>query len=325
MKAAWYENNGQARDVLAVGELPRPEPRDGEVRVRLETSGVNPSDVKARLRRPMIAPRIVPHSDGAGVIDAIGRGVPRSRIGERVWTWNGQWKRPFGTAAEYIVLPSEQAIRLPENVDYEVGACLGIPALTAVHAVRLSNAAAGRTIFVTGGATSVGHYATQIAVLRGARVITTASERRVEHARSAGADEVIDYRTEDVAVRVRELTEGRGVDAIIDMDISSTAPLLSRDILAPHGRIVCYGSNVPDDIPVPFLTMLRRSLTLQFFLLYELLPDERNAATSELTTLLEKGRLAHAIGARFPLAEIAAAHESVELGSVIGNVLLDLA
>src|SRR3954447_4860022 len=118
MKAAWYSQNGEARDVLVVGDLPTPEPAAGEVRVRLHSSGVNPSDVKSRRNRPVTAERIVPHSDGAGIIDKVGSGVPSSRIGERVWIWNGQWQRPLGTAAEFIALPSEQAVLLPENTDF---------------------------------------------------------------------------------------------------------------------------------------------------------------------------------------------------------------
>lgn len=324
MKAAWYEKNGEARDVLVVGEMPTPDPGPGEVRVRLATSGVNPSDVKSRMRRPLIAPRIVPHSDGAGVIDAVGQGVDASRVGERVWIWNGQWKRPFGTAAESIVLPDAQAVRLPAHVDFAIGACLGIPVLTAVHAVGLAGAAPGRTILVTGAASSVGHYATRIATLRGARVIGTASLGRAGHARAAGADAVIDYLREDVAGRIGDLTDGRGVDAIVDMDLSSTARLLPAGALAPHGRLVCYGSNVAGDIPVSFPALLWGSLTIQAFLVYDLLPAERAAAIAEVTALLENGKLDHAIGARFPLDGIAAAHEAVEGGKVVGNVVIDI-
>jgi NADPH:quinone reductase len=173
MKAAWYEKNGEARDVLVVGDMETPKPAAGEVLVRLHTSGVNPSDVKSRKGRPLIAPRIVPHSDGAGTIDAVGDGVDEARIGERVWVWNGQWKRPSGTAAEYIALPQDQAVRLPAGIDFATGACLGIPALTALHAVSLHGDIAGKTLLVTGAAAAVGHYATQMAKLRGARVIGT--------------------------------------------------------------------------------------------------------------------------------------------------------
>jgi NADPH:quinone reductase len=324
MKAAWYEANGPAREVLSVGEMDTPSPGPGEVLVRLVTSGVNPSDVKSRAGRPLIAPRIVPHSDGGGVIEAVGEGVDRTRIGERVWIWNGQWKRPFGTAAEYIALPSEQAVRLPDNLDFDAAACFGIPALTALQAVEHQGEVADKTLLVTGGAASVGHYVCQIASLRGARVIATASERRADHARAAGAAEIIDYRNEDVAERVKELTGGRGADGIIDMDLSTTAPLLAKGVLAPHGKLVCYGSNVPTDIPVSFPAMLWGSLTLQLFLVYELMPEQRRAAIAELTRLLEQEKLVHSIGARFPLDDIAAAHEAVEKGEVIGNVVLDI-
>lgn len=324
MKAGWYEKNGSAREVLVVGEMGTPAPGAGEVLVRLAVSGVNPSDVKSRAGRPLIAPRIVPHSDGAGVVEAVGEGVDRSRIGERVWIWNGQWKRPFGTAAEYIALPQEQAVRLPDNVAFDAGACLGIPALTALQAVAHQGDVSGKTLLVTGGAASVGHYVCQIAARRGARVIATASPRRSAHARAAGASEIIDYRGDDVAERVREMTGSKGVDGIIDMDLSSTAALLPQGVLAPHGKIVCYGSNVPADIPVSFAAMLWGSLTLQLFLVYELTPAQRQAALAELTRLLEQDALVHAVGASFPLDDIAAAHEAVEKGDIIGNVVLDL-
>ena len=323
MKAAWYEKNGAARDVLVVGEMPTPQPGAGEVRIKLATSGVNPSDVKSRRGRPLAFPRIVPHSDGAGVVDAVGSGVPESRLGERVWIWNGQWKRANGTAAEYVVVPSAQAVALPDATGFDAGACFGIPGLTAAHGVALTEAAPGKTILVTGAASGVGHYAVQMAVARGARVIGTASARRADHARSAGAAEIIDYRTESVAARVKELTDGRGADAILDMDLSSTLPLLADGVLAQYGKLVCYGSNEPTGIEVPFGPMLWGALTLQFFLVYELRPEERAAANAVLEAMQADGALAHSIGARFPLEKIAEAHEAVEAGGVIGNVILE--
>jgi NADPH:quinone reductase len=325
MKAAWYERNGPARDVLTVGELDNPRPAPDEVLVRLKVSGVNPSDVKSRAGRPLAAPRIVPHSDGAGVIEAVGAGVSATRIGEAVWLWNGQWKRAFGTAAELIALPEAQAIPLPSGVDFAVGACFGIPGLTAIHAVNLQGEIAGKTLLVTGGASSVGHYICQIATGRGARVIATASAARADHALDAGAAAVIDYKTENVARRVLDLTEGKGVQGVIDMDFSTTAPLLSAGLLAPHCKLVCYGSNIRGDNAVPFADVLFKSLTLQFFLVYELTPAERRAALEDLRSLLEKGALTHKIGARFPLTDIAAAHMEVENGRVLGNVVLDIA
>lgn len=324
MKAAWYEKNGAARDVLVVGKTETPDPAAGEVLVRLATSGVNPSDVKSRLRRPLEGPRIIPHSDGAGVIEAVGKGVCAERVGERVWIWNGQWKRPHGTAAQFIALPQEQAVPLPDGIDYATGACLGIPALTALQAVNHLGDVNGKTLLVTAAAASVGHYAVQIAKLRGARVIGTASPVRQMHARAAGVDELIDYLHEDTGERIRSLTGGNGVDGIIDMDFSSTAGLIKKGALAPHGTMVCYGSNVSDEIPVFFPALLWSSLTLRFFLVYELTATERQAALNELTELLKTNALKHSIGATFGLDDIAAAHEAVESGRITGNVVVEI-
>ncbi|MCR4269339.1 NADPH:quinone reductase [Nitratireductor sp. ZSWI3] len=324
MKAAWYKRNGAARDVLEIGELPTPLPEAGEVRVRLHASGVNPSDVKARRNRPLGAEHIVPHSDGAGIIDAVGNGVDHARIGQRVWVWNGQWRRPMGTAAEWITLPEMQAVALPETIDFAAGACLGIPAMTAIHAVNLFGDLRGRTLLVTGAGSAVGHYATQIAKMRGARVISTASAARAAHARAAGADFVIDYKAKDVAATVKGLTGGKGADGMIDMDLHSSTAIISNGALAPHGKIVCYGSSLAGDVTVSFPTLLWSSLTLQVFVVYDLLPAEREAALSGLAQMLEKNGLKHHIGARFSLDEIARAHEAVEKGDVVGNVVVEI-
>ncbi|WP_199229588.1 NADPH:quinone reductase [Azospirillum sp. TSO22-1] len=312
--------------MLIVGERPTPDPGAGEVRVRLHASGVNPSDVKSRRARPLVGSHVIPHSDGAGVIDAVGSDVPKARIGERVWTWNAQWGRPFGTAAEFVALPSAQAVRLPDGIDFDAGACLGIPALTAFQAVRLLAPTAGQTILMIGASSSVGHYVTQMAAQRGALVIgTVGSSEKAAHARTAGASETIDYKTEKVAERIKELTGGRGVDGIVDMDFSSTSRLLAAGVLAPHGTVVVYGSNEQGDIPVPFRELLFKSLTLRFFLVYDLLPDDRRAGLEGITALLEAGRLMHTVGARFPLDGIAAAHEAVEGGKVPGNTVVGVA
>jgi NADPH:quinone reductase len=323
MKAAWYRSNGLARDVLEVGELPTPQPGPGEVRVKLHTSGVNPSDVKSRARRPLGAELIVPHSDGAGVIDAVGVGVPAARVGERVWLWNAQWQRPLGTAAQYIALPSPQAVALPDGVDFDAAACFGIPALTALQAVHLAGPLQDKTVLVTGAGNAVGHFVTQLAVLQGATVIGTAgAPARQMHARDAGAAHVIDYKIDDVAARVAELTQGRGVDAVIDMDFSSTAALLSRKVLKPHGHLVCYGSNQPGEVALDFRTLLFDSLRLTFFLVYELQPHDRDRAVQRLTELLRADQLKHTVAQTFTLDHIAAAHEAVEAGTVVGNVVI---
>ena len=322
MHAAWYERNGSAREVLQLGTLPMPQPAAGEVRVRLHASGVNPSDVKSRARRPLAGPRVIPHSDGAGVIEAVGPGVSADRVGERVWVWNGQWQRPHGTAASHIALPADQAVALPAAVSFDEGACLGIPALTALQAVRLAALQPGETVLVTGAGNAVGHYVTQLAARAGGRVIGTAgSAARQAAAREAGAHAVIDRRS-DVAAAVKDLTGGRGADAVIDMDFSGTAPLLAQGLLRAHGRLIGYGSNEPGTVGVDFRTLLFQSLTLRFFVVYELTPADRVAAIGALQDLLAAGALRHRVGAVMPLADIAAAHEAVEAGAVVGQVVL---
>lgn len=327
MKAAYYEKQGPAAEVLRVGELPTPHPGPGEVRVKVRCSGVNPSDWKTRKgggNRKLIAPSIVPHSDGAGVIDAVGEGVPASRIGERVWLWNGQWKRAFGTAAEFIALPAAQAVPLPAELSDAEGACLGIPALTAMQAVRLAELGAGKTVLVQAGAGSVGRYAIQMSKARGATVLATVSgEGKAAHARSAGADHVIDYRREDVAARVRELTAGAGVDEVIEMNLTRNAATYPG-LIRPHGRVVVYGVEGAD-ATLPALWLMQNSIALKFFLVYELTADDRRGALAELDALLRGGKLTHVIARELPLDEVARAHDLVESGGVTGNVVLRVA
>lgn len=325
MRAVFYTEQGSARDVLRVGDLPTPEPGPGEVRIRLRTSGVNPSDWKSRRGgggRVMSAPLIIPHSDGAGEIDAVGAGVSR-QLGERVWIWNGQWKRAHGTAAQYIVLPSAQAVRLPAGAGYEVGACLGIPVLTALQAVRLAQIEAGQNVLVAGGAGAVAHYAIQLAKRRGARVLTTVSnEAKAAHARAAGAEEIINYRTEDVGGRVKALTAGRGVDALLELDLSANAKLYPA-VLRPNATVVVYGTSGVE-ATIPGLWLMLNSITLRSFLVYELSTADRAAGLAEAGELLEQGRLLHAIARRLPLEAAAEAHELLERGAVVGNVILDV-
>jgi NADPH2:quinone reductase len=322
MFAAFYTKNGPARDVLLLGEVATPEPGPGEVRVRLRTSGVNPSDWKARSgSRPMIAPVIIPHSDGAGEIEKLGAGVDR-RLGERVWIWNGQWKRAFGTAAEFIVVPNAQAPPLPDCTGFDAGACLGIPVFTALQATRLTRVEKGTTVLVVGGAGSVANYAIQIAKLRGARVITTVSgDAKAAHARAAGADEIVNYRTEDVGARVKALTGDKGVDAVIEMDLNNDAKLYPS-ILAPHATVAVYGMSSAEST-IPSSWMMQNSIDLRLFLIYDISEDERASGIAEINRLLEGNHLIHTIARRMPLEEIAEAHDIVERGDVIGNVVLE--
>ena len=328
MKAAWYSRNGEAQDVMQVGDLPTPSPLPGEVQVRLVTSGVNPSDVKSRRARPLSDPLIVPHSDGAGVIEAVGQGVPVSRVGERVWVWNGQWQRPMGTCAQFIALPAAQAVALPEGTDFAAGACMGIPGLTAVQAVilaeRLGGDLRGQNVLVTGASSAVGHYITQMVTQAGGRVIgTVGSEAKAAHAQAAGMQDAVFYKTESVPQRVKALTQGRGADVIIDMDFSTTAGWASEGALAPHGQVVCYGSNALE-VPLPFRPWLFQSMGVKFFLVYDLTPADRQTAVARLSGMLADGQLQHSIGARFTLDQVAKAHRTVEAGQTVGNVVIEL-
>ena len=322
MRAAYYECNGTAREVLQIGELATPHAGPGEVRVKLATSGVNPSDVKSRqgTTRKIAFPRVIPHSDGAGVIDEVGSGVPQSRLGERVWVWNGQWKRAFGTAAEFIVLPAPQAAPLPAGISFEIGACLGIPAMTAIHAVGLANTSADTTLLVSGGAGAVSQYAIQFAKAKKAKVITTVSSpEKADIARKAGADQIIDYKKESVGERVMEITGKHGVDAVIELDLTANAKLIPA-VLRPKGSVIIYGTGLEAALPSAFC--LVNSVRLQFFLVYELDANERERAIVGINEALESEALVNRIAQpTFSLAEAVAAHEAVERGT-IGNVVV---
>jgi len=322
MRAAYYERNGPAREVLKLGEVETPRPGPGEVRIKLATSGVNPSDVKSRegRTRRIAFPRVIPHSDGAGVIDMVGDGVAASRVGERVWTWNAQWKRASGTCAEYVALPAAMAVRLPDHTSVEEGACLGIPAMTAYHAVAVAEAWAGSTILVSGGAGAVAHYAIQFAKARGAVVIATVSSGdKAKLAQAAGADHVIDYRRENVGERVMELTDKAGVDAVIELDLTANAKLLPG-VLRPRGVVVVYGTGPEAHIPTQWL--LVNAIALKFIFVYELTKEEREAAIGAIARLLEEKRLINNVALTFPLDDIVAAHEAVEQGKPMGNVVV---
>ena len=323
MRAAFYERNGPASEVLKLGDIETPRPGPGEVRVKLATSGVNPSDVKSRLgvTRKIAYLRVIPHSDGAGEIDMIGQGVPSERLGERVWVWNAQWRRPFGTCAEYVVLASEQAVLLPTSTSFEAGACLGIPAMTAYQAVAVSGAAPGTTLLIAGGAGAVGHYAVQFAKAAGAKVIATiSSPHKAEAARSAGADHAIDYKHENVGERVMELTGKTGVDAIIEVDFAANAKLIPH-VLRQRGLVVIYGTSYSES-EIPWGFFLVNALTFKYVYVYELTAVERRTALDAITRALEDGSLINNVGLTVPLSEIIGAHEAIEQGEVFGNVVI---
>ncbi len=323
MRAAIYEKTGAARDVISIVEMETPQAGLGQVRVQLHSSGVNPSDVKSRSGvRAMSFPRVIPHSDGAGVIDQVGENVDRERLGQRVWTWNAAWSRPNGTAAEYVVLPASQAVRLPDCVDMPAGACLGIPAMTALHAIQVCGGVTGQRVLVPGGAGAVGHYAIQMARLLGARqVLTTVSGiKKAVLAQQAGADVVINYRTEDVVKRVMEETEGCGVDRIVEVDFAANIET-SLKVLKPDSLIVTYGSTAAE-IKAPFYPIMLKNVGIKFFIVYNLDNASRQSAISELNKMLSEGLLKHNIDSTFVLDETVAAHEWVEQGKGAGNVVI---
>lgn len=325
VRAAYYERTGPAGEVLRIDQVPVSEPGPGELRVRVAFSGVNPSDVKTRAGArggDLPFPRIVPHSDGSGTVDAVGEGVDSARVGERVWLWNAAWGRAHGTAAEYVVLPEQQAVALPDGVSLETGACLGIPALTSYHAVHCHGGVEGQRVLIAGGAGAVGHSAIEIARAAGAaQVISTVSSAdKATIAAAAGADMTIDYRTEDVPARIGALTGDRGVDRVIEVALAGN---IGTDLQAVrrNGLIVAYGSDAPE-VTIPFFPAILGNVQLQFFIVYNLDESARRQAIEGVTRLLEQDALQPRIAETLPLEQIDAAHERVESGAAIGNVLL---
>ena len=326
MRAAWYEKTGPAAEVLQVGEMPVPEPGPGEVRVRVVASGLNPTDVKTRAgSRPMAFPRVVPHQDGAGVIDRVGPGVPAARVGERVWMFIVQWQRPWGTAAEFTVVPATLAVTLPRNTSFAEGACLGIPGVTAHRCLFADGPVAGQTVLVTGGAGAVGHYAVQLAKWGGATVIATVSSReKGARASAAGADHTVNYRTGNPAAEILDLTGGAGVDRIVDVDFGANLAV-SLKVIKANGTIAAYASMGDAEPTLPFYALMTKNVTLRPVLLYTMPERAKDEAADDIVHLVEAGRLQHQIGVRFPLARIVDAHHAQESGQVIGNIVVDVA
>ena len=324
MRAAFYERQGPAAEVLQIGLVERPAPKAGEVRVRVQASGVNPSDTYARAgsQAPMPFPRVIPHQDGAGIIDAVGEGVPETRVGERVWVYEATWNRPNGTAAEYTVVPAQRAVRLPDNIDFDAGACLGIPALTAHRAVFADGPVSGQIVLVTGGAGAVGSTAVQLARWGGATVIATvSSEDKAREAHEVGANHIVNYKTQDVAAEVKRLTDNQGVERIVEVDFGGNLPV-SLQVLRLHGAIAAYATRGDPEPSVPFRALMTKNAVVRPVLVYTMPESAKAAGAMDVTRALEEGALKPRIGARLPLDRIAEAHAAVERGAVIGNVVL---
>lgn len=313
MRAAWYERHGPAGDVLTVGEMPTPLPSPGEVRVKVAVSGVHSGDVRKRSGLPgsaMVFPRVIPHNDGAGVIDAVGRGVDAGRLGQRVWVYLAQSYRQFGTAAEYTVVPSSQAVPLPVKVPFEQAAGLGIPGITGHRAILGDGPVAGQTIVVTGALGAVGRTALAVARRSGSKVIATVRKPpQIERALLAGAHHALDLTSGQVAEKILELVPD-GVDRIADVAFAGNLATC-LEIIAYGGTVATYAS---DDIhpALPYRPLAVKNVTVHF-LGYDDFPDHANhTAAEDLTNALCDGDLRYPVAARFGLDDIAEAHETVE-------------
>ncbi|MEM8771268.1 MAG: NADPH:quinone reductase [Pseudomonadota bacterium] len=326
MRSIWYEATGHARDVLISGDRDKPTVGSGEVLVGVKTSGVNPSDVKTRAgaRGPMAFPFCIPHSDGAGVIEEVGPGVDANRLGERVWIWNGAWKRQFGTCAEYISIPHEMAVPLPENTSYEAGACLGVPASTACYGVFADGDIEGQTLLVTGGAGAVGRYAIQFGKWGGAKVIATvSSDEKAEHAKTAGADHIINYKSGDPVRAILDAAGGQHVDRIVEVEFGGNLNA-SNQVLRSGGVIATYGSTAEPTPTLPFYDMMFNGITLKMYLIYLLKGSQREMVCRRVNEALLSGAVSHKVAEVLPIEETASAHEIVESGRLIGNVIIEI-
>ena len=334
MRAALYDRCGSAREVLRIEDIERPEPGPGEVRIKIEASGINPTDWKSRsgaTPRPIEGFQI-PHHDGAGVIDAVGEGVDQSRVGQQVWTWLAAAGRPWGTAAEWTVVPEQQAVPLPDGISAELGASLGVPAMTAHHCLFADGPVGGKTILVAGGAGAVGHFAIELARHAGARVVTTVSgPEKGKLAADAGADLVVNYREPGAADQIRRFaSEGGdgaagsaagqgGVDRVIELALGANLRL-DLDVITPHAQIVTYAAG-PQDPVLPVRACMAANVLLRFVLLYGIPRPVLQQAARDITAALADGALTELPVTRFSLEETVAAQEAVEAGA-LGKVLV---
>ena len=339
MRAVTYAEAG-GPEVLHLVERPVPKPGAGDVRVRVHVSGVNPTDWKARRGGPKPAPlsfpEVVPNQDGAGVIEAVGEGVAEGRVGERVWLWEAAWRRANGTAQEFVVLPARQAVALPDHVSFDLGASLGIPALTAHRCLTVSDlgprklapgALRGRTVLVAGGAGAVGHAAIQLARWAGARVVSTvSSDEKAKLARAAGAEQVVKYGEQGTANEIRSFTPA-GVDVVVEVAPAANAAL-DAAVLSPNGTVAVYASESDVLLELDVRALMQGNIRYQFVLVYTVSADAKDQAVADVVAAVADGALpvGEAAGLplhRFPLEQTADAHVAVE-GGAVGKVLIDI-
>ncbi len=326
MRAAWFEEFGTAADVLKVGDIDTPVAGPGEVLVRLHASGINPSDVKKRggsFPNLLDEGAVIPNSDGAGVIEAAGDGVPPARVGERVWIYQAQYARRFGTAAEYVAVASERAPYLPDNADFDVGACLGIPVMTAHRCVFADGSVDGQKILVTGGAGRVGHYAVQWASQAGATVVATASnEADADACLSAGASKIVNHRNDNVAEAILDATGGEPVDRIVEVEFGTNLQT-SIEVIRIGGVIATYSSMQDAHPKLPFFPMMYKDLTIRLVIVYAMPESAKQFAIADIDRALAGDLLQHRIARTFPLVEIVQGNELIEQGGIRGAVILN--
>ena len=327
MRAAWFDSFGSAKDVLQVSELETPVAGPGEVLVRLTTSGVNPSDVKKRagsFPNLLDGGFVIPNSDGAGIIEAVGDGVDAGRVGERAWIYQAQYGRRFGTAAEYVAIDARRAPKLPDAASFEIGACLGIPAMTAHRCVFADGDVANQTILVTGGAGRVGHYAVQWASQAGATVIATASnDEDRETCLSAGAHQVVNHRSDDVVAEIMAVTDGELIDRIVDVEFGGNLPT-SVEVLRIGGTIATYASTSVPEPTLPFFQMMYKDITIRCVIVYAMPESAKDHAIADIDAALSANALQHRIAHTLPLDRIVEGNELVEQGSIRGAVVLSI-
>jgi len=327
MRAAWFDSFGSARDVLQIGNQETPMAGPGEVLVRLATSGVNPSDVKKRagsFPNLLDGGFVIPNSDGAGIIEAVGDGVDAGRVGERAWVYQAQYGRRFGTAAGYVAISATRAPKLPDAANFEVGACLGVPVMTAHRCVFADGDVAGQTILITGGAGRVGHYAVQWASQAGATVIATASnDEDRDTCLAAGAKHVVNHRSDDVVAEVMSATAGQSVDRIVDVEFGANLPT-SVEVLRIGGTIATYSSTQVTEPKLPFFQMMYKDITVRCVIVYAMPEAAKEQAIVDIEKALSANTLRHRIARTLPLDDIAESNELVEQGTIRGAVVLTI-
>jgi NADPH:quinone reductase-like Zn-dependent oxidoreductase len=311
--------------VLVIGEQDKPVARNGQVLIRLETSAVNPSDVKKRAGSSaglLDEGLVIPHSDGAGVIEAVGEGVAADRIGDRVWVYQAQHERRFGTAAEYVAIDSSRAAHLPANTSFAIGACMGIPVMTAHRCVFADGPVKGQTLVITGGAGRVGFYAVQWASQAGARVIATVSnDEDARSCRSAGASAIVNHHDKDWATQVVAANDGELVDRVIDVEFGANLPAV-LDMICTSGTIVTYSSTVVTEPKLPFYRMMFLDLLIRLVIVYAMPESAKQAALDDIEDALRENRLQHRLAHELPLDQIVQAHELIEQGGFRGCVIV---